>query len=417
MENYPVSSFTHFYQVGIDHHTAPVEIREGFALNEEQASHLIYDYKQSGGDGMLILSTCNRSEIYGFGNCPRHLIDMYCHHTGQSLASFQKYQVVRQNREAIEHLLRVGSGLESKILGDFEIIGQVKKAHLRSQNQGVATAFINRLVHATIQCSKQVKNQTTLSTGATSVAFAAVTHIKDYLKENPHPQVLVLGMGKMGRTTCENLVNQTGLQDITLINRTGEKAERLAERFQIRHEAMSHLPRALRQADVIIVATGASEPTVLPSHLPEGKPRLILDLSMPRNVHARLYQRADLRIIDVDQLAAKAQESIAQRQTQVPKAEALVHEATDEFYLWLQSRKVAPTLLALREKMEEWSAREVQNILKKDDSLSEEQAQLLTHQLVKRITGQFARGLKADPEWQKSLQSLHTIFELSQGKL
>lgn len=413
MEKYQVSKHSNFYLIGVNHQTAPVEVREFFTLNDEKSSHLIYDYKQQDGDGMLILSTCNRTEIYAFADCPRDLIKLFCAHTCKDTALYEEYQVIKQNHEAIAHLFRVGAGLESKILGDFEIIGQIKKAYLFTQEQKVQNAFLDRLVNSAVQCSKQVKNQTQLSTGATSVAFAAVMHIKAYLQAHPQPKVLMLGMGKIGRTTCENLVNQTGLQDITLINRTGEKAERLAERFNVRHLPIDHLAKALNDADVVIVATGSEQPTVLPAHFPTQKPRLLLDLSMPRNVEVSLYQHPYFEVIDVDHLAEKAQESVLKRQAQVAPAEALVQENVKSFYEWLDSRKVAPTLQAMRQKLNHWSGMEIENLRKKFPEMDEDQVETLTRQLTNRITGQLARRLKSEGDLQGNLRALHTIFDLS----
>jgi glutamyl-tRNA reductase len=206
MKEFEVSRFANFFKIGIDHSKADVKTRERFTLNEEKSNHLLHEYKEGGGDGMLILSTCNRTEVYAFASCPRDLISLFCKYSGNDNASFVPYQSIAQNREAINHLFRVGSGLESKILGDFEIIGQIKKSYKFSKEQGGHNAFLDRLVNNTIQCSKRVKNETELSTGAASVAFAAVLQLKKYLETMPQPKVLLYGMGKMGhdlRESCQ----------------------------------------------------------------------------------------------------------------------------------------------------------------------------------------------------------------------
>lgn len=399
--------------VGIDHTTAPVEVREQFSLNQEQSSHLIYDYKQLGGDGLMILATCNRTELYGFGNCPRNIISLFCKHTGNSHEKFQKYQHLKQNREAIEHLFRVGSGLESKILGDFEIIGQIKKTFQFAKDLQSHNAFLDRLVSSTVQCSKRVKNETELSTGAASVAFAAVLQIKKYLKTKANPKVLLFGTGKMGRTTCENLINQTGLEDITLVNRTEEKAIRLAEKFGVKHLDLEHLQEGLNEADIIVIATGNNCATVKPEHFRAEKPRLLLDLSMPRNVDHSLYGKELFTVIDVDHLSEVAEESIRQRMEQIPLAEKIIQEKIDEFYAWLESRKVAPTLQAMREKLDGWKEKELKSISKKFPELNPEQAEAFASQILNRITGQFARQLKNGADVNSDLRTIHHIFELN----
>ncbi len=412
MKNFRVSQFSNFFLVGIDHKTANVEVREKFSLSEEQASHLIYDYKQMGGDGMMILSTCNRTEIYGFGNCPRDIISLFCKHTHSDRDLFYQHQHIKQNREAIEHLFRVGSGLESKILGDFEIIGQIKKSFYFAKEQNAHNAFLERMVNSCIQSSKKVKNETELSTGAASVAFAAVLKVKRMMEGGLTPKVVLVGTGKIGRTACENLVNQTGLKDITLINRTADKAQRLAERFGVKHQGFDQLDDAVSAADVVIVATGASLPTLNAANFRSSKKRLLLDLSMPRNVSAELYQHPDFEVIDVDHLSEVAEESMARRQAEIPRAEAIINEIIDEFYLWLESRRVAPTLQAVREKMDDWKERELQNLQKKFPKLSTEEADAFASQMLNRITGQFARQLKNGADINNDLRTIHHIFEL-----
>ena len=401
--------------VGIDHKSAGVQIREKFSLNEQQACHLMYDYKQLGGEGMMILSTCNRTEIYGFGNCPRQIIELFCKHTGNAQDLFFRYQHIKQNREAIEHLFQVGAGLESKILGDFEIIGQIKKAFQLSKDQQASNAFIERLVNSTIQTSKRVKNETSLSSGASSTAFASVQQVKTYLEQHPdisQPNVLLYGSGKIGRTTCDNLVNQTGINKITVVNRTNEKAKELAEKYNVHFLDHADLEHGLNAADIVVVATGAPNPTINAKQFKTNKKRLVLDLSVPRNVDQDLYKNLSYSVIDIDHLSTITEESVQQRQSQIPLAKTILNEMVDEFYTWLEGRKVAPTLQAVREKMNLWKSKEVQNILKKHPELNAMHAELLADQLLNRITGQFARQLKNGEDITNDLRTIHHIFEL-----
>jgi glutamyl-tRNA reductase len=360
----------------------------------------------------MVLSTCNRTEIYAFADCPRKLISLFCKHSNNEKSSFEPYQNILQNREAINHFYRVGAGLESKILGDFEIIGQIRKSYQRSKDLSSHNAFLDRLVNINVQCSKRIKNETKLSTGAASVAFAAVLQVKAYLKENPNPQVLLYGMGKMGRTTCENLVSQTGIENLTLVNRTQEKALRLANRFGLKHLDLEHLQAGLTAADIIIVATGADKATVLAEHFSSKKPRLLLDLSMPRNVEDALYIDDSFRVIDVDHLSEIAEESIKNRQSQIPLAEEIINLKIDEFYEWLESRRVAPTLQALRSKMDDWKEKELKNLQKNFPEMPLDQAEIFAANILNRLTGQFARQLKNGADLNSDLRTIHHIFEL-----
>jgi glutamyl-tRNA reductase len=414
MKDFQVSKFSNFFSVGIDHAKANVKIREQFTLNQEQASHLIYEYKQQGGDGIMVLATCNRTEIYAFGNCPRNIIALFCKYTGTSQELFDAHKTIKQNTEAIEHLFRVGAGLESKILGDFEIIGQIKKSFRLAKDLNASNGFLERLVNNTVECSKRVKNETELSTGAASVAFAAVLQLKEYLKSNPQPKVLLIGLGKMGQTTSENLINQTGVKDITLVNRTAEKAERLANRFGVKHKGIEDLDFELNAADVVIVATGSDKPTVEAKHFGTPKERLLLDLSMPRNISLELYNAPNFKVVDVDQLSEVAQESINNRKAQIPVAETIINEKLLEFFQWLESRKVAPTLHLMREKLDEWKSRELELVAKKFPEIDPLQAEAFASQILNRISGQFARKLKAgSADLNSDLRTIHHIFELN----
>ncbi len=415
MKDFQVSKFSNFFLVGIDHTNAPVEVRELFSLSEEKTSHLIYDYKNLGGDGMMVVSTCNRTEIYAFASCPRDIISLLCKHTQADHDLFYRHQNIKQNREAIEHLFKVSSGMESKILGDFEIIGQIKKSFLFAKEQAAHNTFLERLVNSAVQTSKKIKNETQLCSGAASVAFAAVQKVKQHLSALPagaQPKVLLYGTGKIGRTACENLVNQTGLKNITLINRTEEKAERLADRFGVQHLDFSNLNEGLNSADIIIVATGALGATVLHEQFTEKKHRLVLDLSVPRNVEIALYKDPNFEVVDVDALSAIADESKAKRKAEIPAAEVIINNMIDDFYIWLESRRVAPTLQAVRTKMESWKSKEVQTLLKKFPELNAEHADLLADQLLNRITGQFARQLKNGQDINNDLRTIHHIFEI-----
>ncbi len=412
MKTYQVSQFSNFFLVGIDHLKAEIEIREKFSLSEAKVCHLIYDYKSMGGDAIFVVSTCNRTEIYGFGNCPRDIISLFCKHSNNSPELFYRYQSIKQNREAIEHLLRVSCGLESKILGDFEIVGQVKKSFRLAKEQGSHNAFLERLVNTAAQASKRVKNETQLSSGAASVAFAAVQQIKEYLSATDNPKVMLVGTGKIGRTACENLINQTNIRDITLTNRTYENARELAARYNIGFLEYSRIEEGLDEADVVIVATGSSEPTVKASQFKTSKKRLVLDLSVPRNADEAMYQNPDFEVIDVDHLSNRTSESLQRRKEEIPKAEAIINEVIDEFYQWLESRKMAPTLQALREKMDQWKSREINSFLKKFPELNSEHADILASQIMNRFTSQLARQLRSGNDISGDLRTIQHIFEL-----
>ena len=174
MEDYNISTGRHFYTVGLSYKKADAEVRGHFSLGEEGKIGLLNQAKAEGIDGILVTSTCNRTEIYGFAQHPFQLIKLLCEHTRGTIEEFEKVAYVYKNKEAISHMFKVGTGLDSQILGDFEIISQIKNSFVQSREIGVANPFLERLVNAVIQASKRIKNETQISSGATSVSFASV---------------------------------------------------------------------------------------------------------------------------------------------------------------------------------------------------------------------------------------------------
>ena len=177
MKNYHISKHNSFYAIGLSYQKADADIRGHFSLDEEKKKNLIEDAKKDGVDGILVTSTCNRTEIYGFAKHPFQLIKLLCQHTHGTVEEFERVDYVYKNQEAISHPFKVGTGLDSQILGDFEIISQLKFAFSLSKNLQMTNPFLERLVNSVIQASKRIKNETEISSGATSVSFASVQYI------------------------------------------------------------------------------------------------------------------------------------------------------------------------------------------------------------------------------------------------
>src|SRR5690606_31907030 len=199
---------------------ADAKTRGLFSLDLESKKLLLAQAKSAGTDGIIVISTCNRTEIYGFAQHPFQLIQLLCGNSKGTIEQFQEVAYIYKNYEAIEHLFRVGTGLDSQILGDFEIISQIKQGFHLSKKHELVNPFIERLVNSVIQASKRIKNETNLSTGATSVSFASVQYIMNNVENVSEKNILLFGTGKIGRNTCENLIKHTKNSHITLINRT-----------------------------------------------------------------------------------------------------------------------------------------------------------------------------------------------------
>ncbi len=260
MQHYHISRHNSFYAIGLSYKRASASIRGKFSLDETASQNLLHQAKEEGIDGLLVTSTCNRTELYGFAQHPFQLIKLLCDHSQGTVEEFQEVAYVHKNKEAITHLFRVGTGLDSQILGDFEIISQLKYGFSRSKNLGITNHFLERLCNSVIQASKRIKTETEISSGATSVAFASVQYILKAVPNVSEKNILLFGTGKIGRNTCENLIKHTRNPHITLINRTQNKAERIAGKFNLKVKTYADLQAEIRKADILVVATGSNTP-------------------------------------------------------------------------------------------------------------------------------------------------------------
>ena len=413
MENNTFAKHPTFYAVGLSYKKADAEMRGKFSLDEQSKTNLLHQAKAEGIDSLIVTSTCNRTEIYGFAQHPFQLIKLLCENSQGTVEDFQKVAFVYKNSEAINHMFRVGTGLDSQILGDFEIISQLKNAFVKSKELELANAFLERLVNAVIQASKKIKNETEISSGATSVSFASVQYIFKNVEDIASKNILLFGTGKIGRNTCENLVKHTKHQQITLINRTKEKAERLARKLDVIVKDYADLQIELQKADVVVVATGAQNPTVDKAILNLKKPLLILDLSIPKNVNENVKDIEGVTLVHMDELSQITDETLENRKKHIPAAEAIIDEIKDEFIAWTKQRKFAPTIHALKAKLNTIKEGELNFQRKKLANFDEEQAELITARIIQKITNHFANHLKDDETMvDESIEWIEKIFQL-----
>ena len=413
MENNTFAKHPTFYAVGLSYKKADAEMRGKFSLDEQSKANLLHQAKAEGIDSLIVTSTCNRTEIYGFAQHPFQLIKLLCENSQGTVEDFQKVAFVYKNSEAISHMFRVGTGLDSQILGDFEIISQLKNAFVVSKELNLVNAFLERLVNAVIQASRKIKNETEISSGATSVSFASVQYIFKNVEDIASKNILLFGTGKIGRNTCENLVKHTKHEQITLINRTKEKAEKLAKKLDVIVKDYADLQLELQKADVVVVATGAQNPTVDKAILNLKKPLLILDLSIPKNVNENVKDIEGVTLVHMDELSQITDETLENRKKHIPAAEAIIEEIKDEFMAWTKQRKFAPTIHALKAKLNTIKDGELNFQRKKLANFDEEQAELITTRIIQKITNHFANHLKDDETMvDESIEWIEKIFQL-----
>lgn len=413
MRNYHISKHNSFYAVGLSYKKADAEVRGKFSLDVPAIDQILAKAKEMEIDGLLAISTCNRTELYGFAQHPYQLIKLLCDQTHGTVEEFQEVAYVYKNHDAISHMFKVGTGLDSQILGDFEIISQIKQGFYRAKKQEMANPFLERLCNSVIQASKRIKTETELSSGATSVAFASVKYILDNVPDISEKNILLFGTGKIGRNTCENLIKHSNNSHITLINRTREKAEDIAGKFKLTVKDYGDLQTEIRKADILVVATGAQLPTVSKALIYAKKPLLILDLSVPKNVSDDVQELENVTLVHLDQLSQITDDTLAKRKEYVPKAEAIIERVKKDFLKWLETRKFAPVINALKEKLNTMKAEEIDFHSKKINDFNQDQAEMISERIIQKITKQFANHLKSsEVDTEDSLELIQKVFQL-----
>ncbi|MCW3116125.1 MAG: glutamyl-tRNA reductase [Chitinophagaceae bacterium] len=342
-----------FYLAGINYKKTDASVRGQFAINNDQYQVILNKAPLYGINELFILSTCNRTEVYGLTDHPENLIDLLCTETTGDAEQFSQLAYTKTGITAVQHLFEVAAGLDSQILGDYEIIGQIKAAVKFAKEQGFIKTFSDRLINAVLQSSKQIKNETALSGGTVSVSFAAVQYLRENVRHIGGKNILLVGAGKIGRNTCKNLADYVDAKRITLINRTEEKAVALADELNLHSARLDELPQKIAVSDIIFIATNSVEPVILRSHLEGQGEKLIIDLSVPCNVEAAAQQLPGITLIDVDELSKLKDKTLTARKAEVPKAKAIIEKHIADFTEWYDMRKHVPVLKAVKTKLEQ----------------------------------------------------------------
>lgn len=349
----PSMDVNKFCVAGINYKLAGTELRGLFAINSKNYESLLTAAKSAGLGELFVLSTCNRTEIYGCNYNVHELIQLLCAHTLGNEEVFKQFAYIKRGQEAVEHLFYVGAGLDSQILGDYEIVGQLKCAVKFAKNHGFIDAFTERLVNAVLQSSKLIKNNTKLSGGTVSVSFAAVQYIRKHVKNIQDKKILLIGVGKIGRITCKNIVDYLHTTNVTLVNRSSEKSYELANELGLRYEEIENVDREIRTADIILLATNSNDTVICCSQLEGCTSKLIIDLSVPSNVESAARNLSHIEMINVDELSRLKDETLQKRKAEIPKAREIISILIADFYEWIEKRKQVSILKDLKLKLKE----------------------------------------------------------------
>jgi len=352
-----------FFLLGVSHRTATLALRErlDFASRDVGAALMALANKASVSEA-IVLSTCNRSEIYvetpDTTRAREELMAFLCEYHQLAPETFQPHLFEYGDSAAIAHLFRVAAGLDSLVVGEPQILGQVKEAHTAAAEAQAVGPVLNRLFHSSFAVGKRVRSETGLGSGAVSVSFAAVSLAKKIFGELKGRQVAVVGAGEMGKLTAMHMKSQ-GVHGITIVSRTMAHAARTAEAIGGASVApWDELDTALGAADIVITATGAAAPILTKGRLESvmrtrrNRSLFIIDIAMPRDVEPAAGELEHVFLYNIDDLQATVRENLARRAGEVSRAEAIVTEEVEKFGLWLRSRGAIPTVVALRQRFE-----------------------------------------------------------------
>lgn len=384
--------------IGLNHKTAPIAIRERLAFPEERMGEALSEVQ-----GLpsirenLILSTCNRVEIYavvrGHEEAFRDLKDFLSRFHRIPLADFEGSLYRYTGTEAVRHVFRVASSLDSMVVGEPQILGQIKEAYEVATRWKTSGLILHRLLHKAFHVAKRVRSETKIASSAVSISSVAVDLAKKIFETLEQKTVLLIGAGEMAELAAQHLVSG-GAEKVLVTNRTYERALTLAERFHGEALPFDHIHTGLRRTDIVISATNAPEYVLLHDLVArvmkerKQRPLFLIDIADPRDIDPRVDDLENVYLYNIDHLQRIANENMKDREKEAAKAEALVSEEVARFVSWYRSLDVTPTIVALRKKFEEIRQRELRKVLALHPQLSpEERASLeaMTTAIINKI--------------------------------
>lgn len=340
-----------FFIIGLNYKKTDAGIRGLFAVNTAQYDELFSLAPQYNINDFFVVSTCNRTEIYGFAESADQLTEMLCSVCAGDKETFASISYAKSGCDAIAHLYHVAAGLDSQILGDYEILGQIRKAVKYAKGKGFIGTFSERLINSVLQASKAIKTHTELSGGTVSVSFAAVQYIRENISGIRNKKIVLVGTGKIGRVTCRNMIDYLNTHNITLVNRTEETAFELAAELGLHAAPFTSLKSELQSADIVLLSTNAPHAVIIKEHLENSGDKLVIDMSIPCNVAVDAQMLAGITFVDVDMLSKIKDETLQKRRDEVPKALAIIEEHIAEFKEWCHMRRNVPVLKEVKNKL------------------------------------------------------------------
>jgi glutamyl-tRNA reductase len=408
--------------VGISYRTAPVELRERLDFQARGVTEALRALAERGSAReAVVVSTCNRAELYvacdEAAATRQDLVHFVGDFNGVAPAEIAPHLYEVIDLDVARHLFRVAAGLDSLVMGEPQILGQVKDAHTSATEARTAGPVLNRLFHASFAAGKRVRTETGLGSGAVSVSYAAVALARKIFGDLSGRNVVVIGAGEMGTLTAMHMKSQA-VQHVTIVSRTMAHAARTAEAIGGASAApWEELDAVLGASDIVITATGAAAPILTKAHIEavmrprRNRPLFIIDIAMPRDVEAAAGEIEQVFLYNIDDLQTTVRENLARRASEVVRAETIVNEEVNKFGAWFRSRAAIPTIVALRERFEAIRRAELERLDFKLSSLPPEaraRVDEITHLLIEKL-------LMTPTEQLKSLSDADTVGAYSEA--
>lgn len=413
-----------FKSLALSYKTAPLAVREQVSLNEsgaKQLLHFLRDYTPA--TDLLVVSTCNRTEIY-YTSEKDLSEDIF---KGLALIKspekgFEQHFAKFEASASIRHLFEVAIGLDAQVIGDLQISGQVKNAYQWSADENVAGPFLHRLMHTIFFANKRVVQETAFRDGAASISYAAKELAEDLTVGITDPKVLVVGVGEIGQDFCLNLVD-TKLTNVTVLNRTPEKAEALAAKCGFKYSGIDRLKEEIAEADIIISSVSGNDPLINRALLKDIRilsHKFFIDLSIPRSIESSIEEIPGAIVYNLDDIREKTTEAVEKRKASVPHVQQIIGEAINEFEDWSKEMIVSPTIQKLKNSLEQIRREELTRFLKNANPEEAQKLEEMSKSLMQKILKYPVLHLKAackrgDAESLSEL--LHELFDLEKTKV
>ncbi len=411
--------------VGVNHWAAPVEVRERLALSGDKVTEalpLLHNYVNNG----VILSTCNRTEVYCVAERTDTLKEtigrFFSRLSGLPAFVITSYLYSYQGEAAVRHLFRVACGLDSMILGEDQILGQVRGARDRSDVNGYLDPSLTNLFHHAVRVGRVARNDTEISQNAASVSSAAVAMARRTYGNLDPAAILVVGAGRMANRAVETLLDSNATR-VVVANRTYESAVNMSTRLDISPCRFEDLDEALATSDIVLAATTApnyvlaSQQVVQAMRKRQGRPLYMVDIGVPRNIDPRAGKVKNVTLHDIDDLTTVSDDGLKKRLKEIDKVEAIIERQVAKFMAWWGTLDAIPTIAALRNRAEAIRQAETAKSLKKMSGLSEEeQAQIgsLIQAIINKILHQPIVHLKGDEKGDHDLETVRRLFGLEE---